>query len=164
MSHDRNLRTYRETDLQTMGKEKIIVLLYRKVIEHLEVSTEVAATDRAEMTRRLSLAQRIVTELRAALDHSVGGDVALNLDTLYEFVFSEILAMQVDREPEHAEAGIRVLQPLLDAWSQIPAGTSDRELAETRAPGTDPAPATENSPGTGYAVDAGGELRISISA
>ena len=29
MTYDRNIQAYRETDLQTMGKERLIVLLYR---------------------------------------------------------------------------------------------------------------------------------------
>ena len=70
MDYSRSIRTYQETDLQTMGKEKLIVLLYQKMLEHFSVAASVASEDRVEMSRRLGLAQRIVTELRGALDHS----------------------------------------------------------------------------------------------
>jgi len=137
MTYDRNIQAYRETDLQTMGKERLIVLLYRKTMEHL-VKAEVSATgDRVEMSRRLSLAQRIVSELRGALDHAVGGDIATNLDSLYGYVFNEILAMQVDCDPAHAVNCRQVLQPLLNAWSEIPAGAGNRQL--DASPGTEPA-------------------------
>ncbi len=133
------IQAYRRTDLQTIGKEKLIVLLYEKMIEHLDVAAARAADDRPEMTRRLNLAQRIVTELQNALDHAVGGEIAENLSALYDFVFREILQMQVDREPRHAVNCREVLQPLLDAWSAIPPGTGDRALRP--GSGTQPASA-----------------------
>jgi len=137
MTYDRNIQAYRETDLQTMGKERLIVLLYRKTLEHLDKAEAVAADDRVEMARRLNLAQRIVSELRGALDHAVGGEIAINLDSLYGFVFNEILAMQVDRDAVHIANCREVLQPLLNAWSAIPAGTGNREL--TASDGTESA-------------------------
>ena len=168
MTNDRSIRAYRETDLQTMGKEKLIVLLYRKTIEHLDRAAEVAATDRLEMSRRLSLAQRIVTEMRGALDHAIGGEIAANLDSLYGFVFNEILGMQVDRDPVHADNCRRVLQPLLNAWSEIPAGTGNRELTVEATTGTDPAPrpgpGPANSPIGGPAPSSNPEQSFSFSA
>lgn len=137
MTYDRNIQAYRETDLQTMGKERLIVLLYRKTLEHLAKAEDVAADDRVEMSRRLNLAQRIVSELRGALDHAVGGEIATNLDSLYGFVFNEILAMQVDRDAIHVANCREVLQPLLNAWSEIPAGSANRELSASD--GTKPA-------------------------
>jgi flagellar protein FliS len=165
MTYDRNIRAYRETDLQTMSKEKLIVLLYRKMLEHLDAAAAAARGNRLEMARRLSLAQRIVSELRASLDHAIGGDVAANLDRIYDFVFDRILKMQVDRDPTHADECRRVLEPLLEAWAQIPSGSAERDAAD----GTDRAshPGTPAGAGTPPVRDdlaADREQRISISA
>ncbi|MEZ4388783.1 MAG: flagellar export chaperone FliS [Candidatus Krumholzibacteriia bacterium] len=164
MTYDRNILAYRETDLQTMGKEKLIVLLYRKMIEHLDKAAACAAADRVEMSRRLSLTQRIVAELRGALDHAIGGEIAANLDTLYDYVFSEILEMQVDRDPLHAANCRRVLEPLLTAWSQIPSGTGNRELSSSLPAGTDPAPASGNAAGSDPRPPRNPEQSFSFSA
>jgi len=142
MHCSRGVQAYRQTDLQTMGKEKLIVLLYQKVLEHLAVAADSAAANRAEMARRLGLAQRIVTELRGALDHAIGGEVADNLASLYDFVFKEILQMQVDQDPAHVDNCQQVLVPLLEAWSTIPPGTGDRELQSRQQHGTEPATGT----------------------
>ena len=161
MDYSRSIRTYRETDLQTMGKEKLIVLLYQKMLEHFSVAASVASEDRPEMSRRLGLAQRIVTELRAALDHSVGGDIAANLADLYDYIFHEILQMQIDQDPAHADNCHRVLEPLSQAWSQIPPGAGDRELHVRPQPGTEPATPKQ---GTSAADAAPSERLVSISA
>jgi flagellar protein FliS len=146
MNDYRNVRAYRETDLQTMGKEKLIVLLYQKMLEHFDAAAAVAGRDRPEMSRRLGLAQRIVTELRGALDHAVGGEIAANLASLYDYVFHEILQMQLDQDPGHARNCRQVLEPLLNAWSNIPAGSGERELRGRHQPGIEPATQTESSP------------------
>jgi len=147
MTYDRNIRAYRETDLQSMGKEKLIVMLYRKMIEHLEYAEQAAGKDRAEMSQRLNLTQRIVTELQGALDHAIGGEIAANLASLYEFIFHEILDMQLDQEPRHASNCRQVLEPLLKAWSTVPPGTGDRELQGKVQSGVNPASPQTNTPG-----------------
>ena len=161
MQDYRNIRAYRETDLQTMGKEKLIVLLYQKMLEHFAAAADAAGSDRPEMSRRLGLAQRIVTELRSALDHAMGGEIADNLASLYDFVFHETLEMQLDQEPVHAANCHRVLEPLLQAWSNIPAGTGERELGFHRQDGMEPATDDVNR-----AAPAGapGERLVSLSA
>jgi len=161
MDYSRSIRTYRETDLQTMGKEKLIVLLYQKMLEHFSVAASVACEDRVEMSRRLGLAQRIVTELRAALDHSVGGDIAENLASLYDYVFHEILQMQIDQDPAHANNCHRILEPLCEAWSNVPPGAGDRELRVKYQPGTEPA---DPEQGTSAPDAAPSERLVSISA
>lgn len=143
MHCNRGVEAYRQTDLQTMGKEKLIVLLYQKMLEHLAVAADLAGSDRIEMARRLGLTQRIVTELRGALDHAIGGEVADNLAALYDFVFKEILQMQVDKDPGHVANCRQVLLPLLEAWRGIPPGTGDREQRARARHGTDAA----SSPG-----------------
>jgi flagellar protein FliS len=161
MDHQRSIRAYRETDLQTMGKEKLIVLLYQKMLDHFAVARDTAGCDRPEMSRRLGLAQRIVTELQGALDHAVGGEIAANLASLYEYVFHEILKMQVDEDPVHADHCRQVLEPLLEAWSTIPPGTGDRELQTRQPSGTEPAAGDTGSSGP----NAGSSERlVSLSA
>ncbi len=165
MQSRQGVHAYRQTDLSTMSKEKLIVMLYQKLLEHLSVASERADGDRAEMARRLGLAQRIVSELRSALDHAVGGEVADNLAALYGYVFKEILAMQVDRDVQHAANCRQVLTPLLEAWRQIPPGTAERARRNDQCSGTETA---MGNPGQRAAPDGqatpGNERLVSTSA
>lgn len=122
---------YREADISSMPKEKILVLLYEKTISDLqEAAAAAVAGDRLTMTGRINHAMRIVTELRSALDHAAGGQIAGNLDALYDFIFRELLQSLADCDPRHAQNAIQVLEPLLEAWRQIPAGTCDKTLQD----------------------------------
>ena len=48
MNYRRGIDTYRQTDMQTMGKEKIIVLLYEKMLEHFDAAAAASSLDRME--------------------------------------------------------------------------------------------------------------------
>ncbi len=143
MYGNQGAQRYRETDLGTMTRERMVVLLYEKMVSDLEdaiIALEKA--DRATFTRKVNHSQRIVAELRNSLDHATGGEIARNLDSIYEFVFREHLSLLLDRNPARARACIDVLAPLLAAWRQIPNGTAEnalRERARTATGGSDPA-------------------------
>ncbi|MBP6769702.1 MAG: flagellar protein FliS [Reyranella sp.] len=126
-----------------MTRERMVVLLYEKTIADLEEAVRCLETgDRCGFTRKVNHSQRIVAELRGALDHATGGDIARNLEAIYDFLFREHLSLLVDRDTRRARSCIDVLTPLLEAWRQIPNGTAEAAARDrARGPaGADPAP------------------------
>lgn len=150
MYNNLGVQAYREADINSMSKEKMIVLLYEKIISDLErARVAIDRGDRLEMTIRVNHSQRIVSELRNALDHSIGGEVSRNLESLYDFLFSQHLELLVNQDPVVITNCINVITPLLDAWKEIPDGTGDkaeRDKVQGRLqPSSGPNPATENA-------------------
>ena len=90
------------------------------------------------MADRISHSQRIIAELHTALDHAVGGEISRNLESLYDFLFVEHLAILVDQDPRHIDNCLTVLTPLLAAWRDIPPGTAE-EAARSKDAGFDSA-------------------------
>ena len=114
------VQAYRQTDISSMTREKLIVLLYEKIVSDLhEVQAAIGQNDRIAMTQRANHSQRIISELRNALDHSIGGDISRNLEALYDYLFHQHLELLVDQDPSHVRNCLRVLEPLLDAWRQV---------------------------------------------
>jgi flagellar protein FliS len=64
---------------------------------------------------RLLTAQDVVAELRAALDPGAG-DVAADLDGLYDWCRGLLVRANLSRDPQPALAALEVLQPLGAAW------------------------------------------------
>lgn len=124
--HDQHsIDRYREADVASMGKEKLIALLYDKMITCYEQAAgALASSDRITMTARIGHVQRIVTELSDALDVTAGGEVARDLAALYDYVFLENLQILADSDPRHLENCQRVLLPLREAWHQLPVATA----------------------------------------
>ena len=131
MYTSQGVQAYRHTDINSMTREKMIVLLYEKIVSDLhEVLAAIEQGDRIAMTRRANHSQRIISELRGALDHGIGGDISRNLEALYDFMFHQHLELLVDQDPAHAHNCLRVLHPLLDAWRQVPIGTGEKAARE----------------------------------
>ena len=167
MYNNHGVQRYRETDINSMSKEKMIVLLYEKMQSDLTCAQKaLRAEDRVEMTRKINHSQRIVSELRSALDHSIGGEVAQNLDNLYDFMFHQHLEVLVDLNEVHIVNCLRVIEPLIRAWRQIPNGTAEKALREKTSPQTGPNPAiTEKNPTDSTPEQAGERTSIlSVSA
>jgi flagellar protein FliS len=143
MYGNQGVQRYRDTALGTMTREKMVVLLYEKAISDLEDAIRAIETDdRLRYTQRINHSQRIVAELRGALDHNVGGEISRNLEALYDFLFQQHLRLLVERDPQLVRSCIQVLRPLLEAWRQIPNGTAEtaaRERSHGGPTGADPA-------------------------
>lgn len=163
------IRCYQETAVQTIGPEKLIVLLYEGLVRYLnQARAAITVKDMAGKARQINNAQAVVLELRNALDHEVGGTLAGNLEALYNYIFTENMNALIDNDPRHIDNNLRVLQPLLDAWTRIPAGTAERarrERAESNpalSPPAGPNPATA-APTPPPAIPAGLYGRAAIS-
>lgn len=127
------VRKYQEADIQSISREKLLVLLYEKMVaDLLEARRAIAEDDLIRMADRVTHSQRIIAELRSALDHSQGGEISQNLESLYDFLFTEHLGILVDRDTARIDNCLVVLKPLLTAWRTIPEGTAD-EAGRPRA-------------------------------
>lgn len=120
------VQRYLEADIQSVSREKLLVLLYEKMgSDLLQARQAISAGDRIGMADRITHSQQIIAELRNALDHSVGGEISRNLESLYDYLFAEHLAVLVDQDPRHVDHCLLVLKPLLTAWREIQCGIED---------------------------------------
>ncbi len=141
MNYGNGTQRYREADIGSASPQKMIVLLYERAMRDLAQAGEALARgDRREVTRLVVHSQAIIAELRGALDHEVGGDVAANLESLYDWLFREHLALLAGPTAERLENCLKVLTPLVEAWRAIPSAVAARSL-EAAAAGPDPASA-----------------------
>ena len=115
--------TYRRNAVLTASPEKIVQMLYEGAIRHLERShlalRDPSITNTAEVGMSLSKAIGIVGELRSSLDHQAGGEIAGNLDRLYQFSLDQISEANIHRKPEHIEGPLQVLRTLKEGWDGI---------------------------------------------
>jgi len=66
--------------------------------------------------KALTKAQEIVLELQLSLDHELGGDLAHQLATLYDFCLDRLIRANVSKDPELLDAVSSVLVTLRTAW------------------------------------------------
>lgn len=80
--------------------------------EALEEGRHLAATE------QLVRAQRLVAELRVCLDHERGGEIASNLELIYEFAHRRLLDASRSSDPVAAREAARAVTPIRDGWRE----------------------------------------------
>lgn len=126
MSYAQAAATYQRNAVLNASPEKLVQLLYDGAIKHLEKSriglTETKTARSAEVGQSLSRAMGIIGELRASLDHAAGGQIARDLDRLYEFSLDQLSQSNLTRTPTGVSNTLQVMRTLKEGWDGIIAG------------------------------------------
>ncbi len=123
MSYAQAAATYQRNAVMTASPEKLVVMLYDGAIKSLE-KCRIALEDKgqahsAAVGEDMSRAIGIVGELRASLDHAAGGDIARDLDRLYEYTLDQLSQANLQRTPEGIQNALRVMRTLKEGWDGI---------------------------------------------
>jgi flagellar protein FliS len=111
---------YAKTDIQTADPRAVIVLLYEGAIKFLNRAIdEVNRDDRMAMSEYILKAQKIVQFLAASLDFDQEGDIARNLNRLYDYMRDTLNMANLRASTEKIEEVIGLLRTLLDAWKEV---------------------------------------------
>ena len=123
MTYAHAAATYQRNAVLTASPEKLVKMLYDGAIKNLEkarVGLENATTARSpEVGQSLSKAMGIIGELRASLDHAAGGDIARDLDRLYEYGLDQLSQANLSRTPAGVHNAVQVLRTLKEGWDGI---------------------------------------------
>ncbi len=125
------LNQYQSTQVSTASPERILIMLYDGAIRFVRRGIEaIEAGDRQEKAVTIGKSMAIVSEFRNTLDHEIGGEVAANLDALYDFMVRELVRANVkdDAEPLRAVEGL--LSQLRETWLEAVAQAQREQKAQ----------------------------------
>ncbi|VCU69928.1 Flagellar protein FliS [Pigmentiphaga humi] len=113
-----------ETGVSTSSPHALILMLYDGALESLRKAIGcIDAQDPLGKTQALSRATRIIDEgLRASLDHKAGGDLAGQLNGLYDYIVRRTMQAGIDNDAAPLQESIRLLDELREAWASIEPG------------------------------------------
>ena len=77
--------------------------------------------DIAKKGSHISWAISIIDGLRASLDKSNGGDIADNLDDLYDYMIRRLMRANLENNADLLDEVISLLRSIKNAWDGIPA-------------------------------------------
>jgi flagellar protein FliS len=125
MNHAAAADVYRRSSVENAPPIKVIRLLYEGAIRFVVKAQELDPKNpRSEFVEYTSRADAIVTELRAALDHSLNDEVTDSLEQLYLFCGAELSKALLQRTAEPLPAVEKILRTLLDGWRHVEAETT----------------------------------------
>jgi flagellar secretion chaperone FliS len=118
------LDQYRTTavygDADEASPHKLVEMLYGGFIERLATARgALLRGDRAAKLRALSAAMAIVEHLRLSLDRTAGGEIAANLDALYDYLGRRLLHVNVHDDIDAVDELLGLARGLKSAWDGI---------------------------------------------
>jgi flagellar protein FliS len=135
-----------ETGVSSASPHSLIVMLFDGALISLSAALQsMKAGDVPAKGQAISKAITIIDSgLRASLNKEAGGEIAENLDKLYEYMTQRLLLANLKNQPELLEEVIRLIKDLKGAWEAMgdaakPAPTAPVAANETpAAPAADP--------------------------
>jgi flagellar secretion chaperone FliS len=120
----RQLRKYEQVDLQTAvehgSPHRIIWMLFDGALARISAAMgHMRRGAVADKGKNLGLASSIIESLRASLDHERGGEIAGNLDRLYEYMGRRLIEGNLRNDVGALEEVHKLLTDLRDTWREI---------------------------------------------
>ena len=111
---------YQQMDITTATPESLVAKLFQGAIRHARNAREIGSEGSpADRGRSITKAVAIVGELRSSLDHERGGEIATNLERLYDFVIERLTEANLRRSGEPIDHALKVLDTLEEAFSEL---------------------------------------------
>ena len=119
MSGGYGARQYKQTSITTASKGQVLIMLYEAAIRNVKKATDaIAARDIPGKGKHIGKAHDILNELVATLDFSVGGDIARDLERLYNFMTEQLMKANIESSAEPLSVVQRLLENLLSGWRE----------------------------------------------
>lgn len=116
----RGAQAYYQTQVQSQSPLELVVMLYDGALRFMRLTADaIARRDLVAKRDALSKASAIVAELQNSLNMEAGGEIATNLDALYDYVTGRLTEANVRNTTAPIEEAIRLISTLRDGWAQI---------------------------------------------
>lgn len=117
------IRKYKSVEISTQQRGKLIVMLYEGAIKFLNVAVrKLDEGDFASKGVYIGKAQDIILELNNSLNMEIGGEVAENLRSIYNYLHRTLTMANIDRDREKILECVAMLEELLGGWAEVVQG------------------------------------------
>ena len=109
------------TKTDTKDPHDLVKLLFEGLTDRIALArSALAKEDREGRAEAVTKAQKILFGLRDSLDFEKGGDLALNLDSLYEYSTRRLIRAHAQEDDSIFQEVMDLMVMIRDAWKQIP--------------------------------------------
>ena len=111
---------YRKNEVSTSSQGRLILMMYEGAIKFATMALQsIEKGDIAGQGKYINKTHDIINELSLALDLKKGGEVAQSLESLYQFMLSQLTLANIKSDRKALEIVIKILTPLSEAWEQL---------------------------------------------
>src|SRR3989344_3692434 len=114
MTNQLKAQQYKSTGVKTASREQILIMLYEAAIRHHKVAIEcIEKKDLAGKGQAIGKAHDIINELVNSLDFNVGGQIATDLERLYNFMIEQMIKSNLENSTDCLTQNIKLMETLL---------------------------------------------------
>ncbi len=122
------LGAYKKTSVNTASKEQILLMLYQAAIKNCRKAIEaIEEGDIPKKGEHIGKLQDIVVELNNSLDFKVGGEIAEELASLYDFILFSSTKANLNIDPKPLEDCLNIINTLYDGWVEAIKSLKDKQ-------------------------------------
>lgn len=124
-----------QTNIVDADPHRLIQMLMEGALEKIAAAKGFMARGVvAEKGLQISFAISIIDGLRMSLDKELGGDIAANLDALYDYMGRRLLAANIENNPAYLDEVVSLIKEVKSAWDAIPANVRKQVKQEPALP------------------------------
>ena len=113
------VKDYQSMQILSSKPEKLILMLYDGALRFIQLAIKGLEEKNIELAHvNLIKTQNILVELMASLNLDKGGDIAVNLFRIYEFMHYSLVQANVKKEAEPVRRISAQLKTLRNSWAQ----------------------------------------------
>jgi len=116
----KEIKAYQETAVGTQNKGRLIVMLYEGAVKFMKMAVdEIEEGSYEAKNNHIIKAQDIINELNAVLDTDAGGEIAVNLRNLYNFMYKHLVDANAQNDTGKIQEVIELMEELNKGWKAI---------------------------------------------
>ena len=143
MAYKNALSTYKEIRINTASQGQLIIMLYSEAVRQLDLALSLLKMNDVKkdpgriekIGKAVMKTQEIVTELMVSLDFEQGGDIAMNLFSLYTWFNRQLMEANIDQDARRISTVRNLLDDLRSAWQEIVASSAVESAANREVVG-----------------------------
>jgi flagellar protein FliS len=117
MSNPYGANQYKQMAVKTASRGQLLIMLYEAAISNLKKA--MAAMDQKNIAAKgmaIGKTHEIINELMNTLNFEVGGNIARDLERLYNFMAEQLVKGNAENSKEALQTVQKLLETLLDGW------------------------------------------------
>ncbi|TDO94444.1 flagellar protein FliS [Halanaerobium saccharolyticum] len=116
----RSADQYKQMQIKTASPGKLLLMLYQGAVKFMKLAKNNIKEGKIEESHKnIIKAQNIILELQSTLNKEQGGEIAVQLESLYDFIYRELIQANLNKNTRHLDNVIPLVEELFVTYKEI---------------------------------------------
>jgi len=116
----RSADQYKQMQIKTASPGKLLLMLYQGAVKFMKLAKKNIKEGKIEASHKnIIKAQNIILKLQGTLNKEQGGEIAVQLESLYDFIYRELIQANLNKNTKHLDNVIPLVEELFVTYKEI---------------------------------------------